>query len=141
MTTKNQSVSSYEQRAIYFAAKHGVRLSAGTPVYGIMWNDNQYRWVFPLTLHRGNMQYSFKFGQSIAAGKKEPTIYDVLASVTKIDPGTFEGFCEEFGYEQFNDHYTGSNKASLKTYKGVKKEYAAIERLFGDVMEELQEIN
>jgi hypothetical protein len=64
-----------------------------------------------------------------------PTAYDVLASITKYDVGTFEDFCSEFGYD------TDSKKAE-KTYNAVKEEWLNINRLFTDAeIEELQEIN
>lgn len=65
----------------------------------------------------------------------EPTPYDVLACVTKYDPGTFEDFCSEFGYD------TDSKRAE-KTYKAVCDEWLNICKLFTDAeIEQLQEIN
>lgn len=64
-----------------------------------------------------------------------PTAYDVLASLTKYDPGTFEDFCGEYGYD------TDSKKAE-KTYNAVKDEFLNLSRLFTDAeIEQLQEIN
>lgn len=63
-----------------------------------------------------------------------PTAYDVLACLTKYDPGTFEDFCNEFGYD------TDSKKAE-KTYNAVLNEWQNIQALFSDSeIEELQEI-
>lgn len=65
----------------------------------------------------------------------EPTAYDVLACITKYDPGTFEDFCSEFGYD------TDSKKAE-KTYLAVKDEYLNVCKLFTDAeIEQLAEIN
>lgn len=65
----------------------------------------------------------------------EPTPYDVLACLTKYDPGTFEDFCSEFGYD------TDSKRAE-KTYKAVCDEWLNICKLFTDAeIEQLQEIN
>lgn len=66
--------------------------------------------------------------------KTPPTPYDVLACLTKSDPGTFKDFCADFGY---NDD---SIKA-LETYRAVQAEWQEVERLFGDCLEELEEIN
>lgn len=63
-----------------------------------------------------------------------PTEYDILASVTKYDPGTFDDFCSDYGYD------TDSKKAE-KTYFAVQKEWSNIIRLFSDCMDELQEIS
>lgn len=66
---------------------------------------------------------------------KHPSSYDVLACITKSDPGTFEDFCSEFGYD------TDSRKA-VRTYKSVRKEWQNICKLFSDSeIEQLQEIN
>lgn len=54
-----------------------------------------------------------------------PTPYDVLACLTKNNPGTFEDFCNEFGYD------TDSRKAE-NTYKAVKEEYLQVSRLYNE---------
>lgn len=64
----------------------------------------------------------------------EPTMYDVLATITKYDPETFEDFCLNYGYDE------DSRKAE-KVYHSVKEEWENIERLFGDVLEDLSEIS
>lgn len=66
--------------------------------------------------------------------KIAPSAYDVLACITKSDPGTFNEFCYEYGYN--ND----SIKA-LETYRAVQEEWSGVRRMFGDCLEELQEIN
>ena len=64
-----------------------------------------------------------------------PTAYDVLSCLTKNDPGTFENFCSEFGYEE------DSRKAE-KTYNAVVEEWRNVCALFSDgEIEQLQEIN
>jgi len=63
-----------------------------------------------------------------------PTSYNILACLTKYEPGTFEDFCGEFGYD------TDSKKAE-KTYNAVKDEWLNVSRLFTDAeIELLQEI-
>jgi hypothetical protein len=65
---------------------------------------------------------------------KEPSAYDVLAGITKNEPGTFEDFCGDYGYE------VDSIKAS-KVYEAVKNEWANVQRMFSDKeIEALQEI-
>jgi hypothetical protein len=58
-----------------------------------------------------------------------PNEYDVLACLTKYDPGSFENFCSDFGYD------VDSRKAE-KIYLAVKDEYLNVTRLFND--EEIQ---
>lgn len=86
-------------------------------------DDEQQRYVFKVRLSKGGKQYTFEFGQSIAEGNNEPTMYDVLACLQKYDPETFEDFCSNYGYD--NDSRTAE-----KTYKAVCKEFKNMQRLF-----------
>lgn len=64
-----------------------------------------------------------------------PSVYDVLACLTKCDPGTFEDFCAEYGYSE-------DSRSAEQLYFAVQKEYAQLTRLFTpDEMDELAEIN
>ena len=130
-----KTISTYEQQAIDFASKHNVKLAIGEPEYGQMGWDKKdnFRHIFPCKLSRNGKSYSFKFGQSIAAGAEPPTMYDVLACITKYDPYSFENFCSEFGYDT-------DSRTAEKTYKAVCREWKGVERLFSDILEELQEI-
>ena len=66
--------------------------------------------------------------------KAHPCAYDIMSTMVKYDPGTFEDFCCEFGYN------TDSRKAE-KIYFAVQKEYNNLVRIFTDKqMEELAEI-
>ena len=66
---------------------------------------------------------------------EEPSLYDVLACLTTYDPGTFEDFCSEFGYD------TDSRKAE-KIYNAVEGEWLKVQSLFNDdELEILREIN
>jgi len=62
--------------------------------------------------------------------RKAPTEYDILACLTKYDPGTFEDFCADFGYDE-------DSRTAEKTYKAVRAEYEALARLFSDYELEL----
>ena len=62
------------------------------------------------------------------------TMYDVLACLTKYDPGTHEEFCSDFGYD------TDSRKG-LEIYIAVQEEWRNVDRLFHDCFDELSEIN
>lgn len=98
-------------------------------------DDEEPRDIYEITLCRKGKVYSFRFGQSIAhsRAKLAPTAYDVLACLTKYEPGSFEDFCANYGYSE------DSRKAE-KIYFDVQKEYSNVKRLFHDVMEELEEI-
>ena len=127
-------MNEYEKQANDFAKKYGVKIAVLSKEYKKHFaDDDQKRWVFKLRLTRNKKQYTFEFGQSIACGETAPTMYDVLACLQKYEIGTFQDFCSDFGY---ND----DSIRAYKTYKAVLKEYNAVNRLFGDVMDELQEI-
>lgn len=64
-----------------------------------------------------------------------PSAYDVLACLIKYDPGTFEEFCCEFGYNE-------DSRTAERIYVAVIKEYKQLERIFtAEQIEELREIN
>ena len=64
----------------------------------------------------------------------KPTNYSILACLTKYDPGTFEDFCSDFGYNT-------DSRSAEKTYKAVVNEWQSVCALFSDKeIEELIEI-
>lgn len=86
---------------------------------------------------------SLRYAEKLTAKKEleakkaeaTPSAYDILACMTKYDPGTFEGFCCEFGYDE-------DSRTAERIYFAVQKEYTQLARLFTvEQMEELQEIN
>lgn len=125
----------YQKQAQDFATKHNVKLLINSVNYGKHFQDDkESRYIFNCTIKRNGKQYNFNFGQSIQQGDNEPTMYDILTCLEKYESRDFEDFCSNYGYD--ND----SIKA-LNTYKAVCREFKAVNRLFGDIMEELQEIN
>lgn len=107
--------------------------------------------VYRITLSRGNRSYSFEFTQSAhnsgrwfhEDGTKtykksckhrlnrknkdfsEPTPYDVFSSLTKYDPGSFEDFCSDYGYDE------DSRKAE-KIYLAVLDEWRDLKMLYSN---------
>lgn len=64
-----------------------------------------------------------------------PTAYDVLTCITKNDPGSFENFCGDFGYDT-------DSRMAYATYKAVVKEYAKVSKFFTPAeLEKLQEVS
>lgn len=124
----------YQELANQFAQKHGIKLVINSSEYRPYFaTDKESRYVFNCTLIRNKKHYTFNFGQSIASGASEPTMYDILVCLQKYEVGTFEDFCSEFGYNE-------DSRNAERTYKAVCKEYKAVDRLFNDIIEELQEI-
>jgi len=65
---------------------------------------------------------------------KAPSAYSVLACLTKYDPGSFEDFCNVFGYD--ND-----SKTADRVYAAVKEEWLNVCRIWNDQeVKELSEI-
>ena len=83
-------------------------------------------------LKSGVVNFRFKDYWIIEA-KVPPTLYDILSCLTKYDPGTFNNFCSEMGYN--ND-----SMKDFAIYQEVCKEWENVYRLFSDCLDELQEI-
>ena len=128
--------SEYTKQANDFMKKTGTTMKAvyvGHKPYFV--DDKESRDIYRITLKRNGDRYTFRFGQSIndSDGNTPPTLYDVLASITKSDPESFSNFCSEYGYN-------ADSRKALKTFHAVEKEWENVNRLFNDVMDELQEI-
>ena len=94
-------------------------------------DDKVSRDLYRVRIKRKGKQMAFTFGANLNGD--EPTAYDILACLTKYDPGTFEDFCSDYGYDE------DSRKAE-STYKAVCKEWRNVERVFGDYLDGLREI-
>lgn len=51
--------------------------------------NKQKRTVFNLRLYHEQENYTFEFGQSIAQGNNEPSMYDEEVSILRISEGIF----------------------------------------------------
>lgn len=114
--------------------------------YKITLNGKVNKWDYlrdtykVILTNKASQQYSFIFCTSINDTKNHilPSIYDVLACVQKYEiDSDLQNFVDEFGYEI----------DSVKSYKEVKtihkeciKEYQGILKIFGEHLEELQEV-
>jgi hypothetical protein len=154
-TLKNQVAAlieggKYEKASNLVANELGIKLDVISHEYGKhFYNDTQERYIFKLKLSKGGEKYTFNFGQSIAKGAEEPTLYDVLACLQKYDVGTVKCFAADYGYTD-PTYYKGLDDKGIdkeiekvvKVYKAVCREYAAMQRLFTDEeLEILSEIN
>lgn len=122
------------------------------------WKEKEKRCLYEITLTspRGSMIFDFwdsirntrirtmpfdaynvQANKELAAKKKAavPSVYDVLACLQKCDPGTFENFCSDYGYDE-------DSRTAIRVYLAVQNEYTQLTRLFTpEQMEELAEIN
>lgn len=94
-------------------------------------DEKDSRDIYKVRIRRKGKQMTFTFGANLNGDK--PTAYDILACLTKYDPGTLEDFCSDYGYDE------DSRKAE-STYKAVCKEWRNVERVFGDYLDGLREI-
>ena len=133
----------YTEQADKFLTDNGISFSAKFETFGKHWEDDEAeRNIYTLSLFRAgqgadSQSVSVRFGQSLVntAANEAPTAYDMLACLTKNDPGDFEEFCSEFGYD------TDSRKAE-REWKTVRAEWEQVEAFFtAEELEQLQEIN
>tara|TARA_R110000868_G_scaffold379828_1_gene645771 strand:- start:1031 stop:1801 length:771 start_codon:yes stop_codon:yes gene_type:complete len=126
----------YNKQAIDFLKDTATTFAATYKTHDFYFDgDKQTRDIYTIVLKNKLHRYRFTFGQSIAKSNVPPSVYDVLACLTKYDIGNFENFCSDFGYNT-------DSRTAYKTYKAVLKEWKNIERLFtNDQLELLQEIN
>ena len=127
-------MSSYEEQEIAVFKKHGITMKVGSPKYGpVDWDKGYDHYTFPVTLRKYGKSMRTSFTQSRVGGSTPPTEYDIVSCITKADPGTFEDFCSEFGYD------TDSRQAE-KTYRAVKSEWNKVARVFGAEGECLEDL-
>lgn len=85
-----------------------------------------------------DMSYSEKRKACVelAQEQKEARLdcYDVLACLTKCEPGIFENFCSEYGYDE-------DSRTAERVYIAVQNEFANLKRIFDpEQLEAMQEI-
>ena len=115
-------MSEYEMQANAFLKKAETKMSISRTgeVKGFPFDahDTLWHYRYQVTLTRHRKQYRFTFYDSFNNWQhnKRPSRYDVLASVEKYDPGCFEWFIKEYGYDRAEfDYECGmSNKAEEK---------------------------
>lgn len=128
-----------QKQANDFLRKAGIRYSSRFIKFGYHFqDDDKMRDIFQCYLSRPGKKMSIRFGQSLqnsTNGNYPPTAYDLLTCLTKYEPGTFNNFCGDYGYD--ND-----SRRAEKTYKAVIREWNKVNSFFSsDELTELQEIN
>jgi hypothetical protein len=147
----------YQKQGQDFLTKHSIKMTTKFIEYGLFFvDDKESRDIFKVSFSRlipgvrtrtkdGGYTYNYKttkfsirFGQSLndstGNGDNKPTAYDVLACITKYEPGDFEQFCGDFGYDM-------DSRKGEKIYKAVCKEWQKVSSFFTEAeINELQEI-
>lgn len=133
----------YEKQAIDFLEKYNIKMYINSMnEKNEEWGGLKYKVLIKRNINGKNKQMVVIFTDSIhnmTIGEK-PTAYDVLACLQKYDVGSFEDFCNEFGYEMYSETYRSYNTKNMKLYNAVCREFKNVDRIFGDIIEELAEI-
>lgn len=129
-------MNEYEKMAKDFCTKNHVKIWIS--FIGMKWwkeiraTTNTYRVFITTPIKSFTVTFHDSINNTVTGAR--PTKYDVLACLTKCDPGSFEDFCSEFGYDEYN-------KNSMSTYRAVVKEWEKMEEAFTEEqLEELREI-
>ena len=141
-----------EKQALDFCEKYGVEINLtylGKQIREGVFGDDIARDTYSVDVIRNGNRFSLIFSDSIFNTQKNeerrrgrrniqtPTAYDILAALTKYDPGDFDDFLSDFGY-QITSHQEYLRLHSL--YYAVKDEYTSVYKMFSDCMDELYEI-
>lgn len=113
-----------------------------------MWEENYLRNCYSVYTRNTNSGEGMRvvFWDSVYNTQNNitPTEYDILACLTKYDPGNYEDFCLDFGYETENEFSRLTrNPNAYKIWKACCHEWEGVKRVFGEdeILEELREIN
>lgn len=132
----------YAENAKEFLDKVGAKITIRFKECGKHFEDDaQDRNRYYVTITRNGKRFKYIFGDSLynTFHGIKPTEYDVTACLEKYDVGSFGEFCNEFGYEQFDD-YGRENAKVKRIYKAVCREAEKVNELFGDVIDEFAEV-
>jgi hypothetical protein len=139
MDSNDYDKQAYDKQAQDFLDKTGTTFKAEYLTFARYFpGDTENRAIYLITLRRGFKMESFRFGQSIVNSRKglAPTPYEFLACLTTNPPGTFDNFCDEYGYSQQANLLVQNRKI----YRDVCNEFQKVKTLFEDVLDDLQEI-
>ena len=144
----NTPVNEYHQQASDFLKSTGTKYEIVYIGKGKHFaDDTQSRDRYQVTLSNSKGSYSFDFGDSIYNTEKydnalatrrnkgkdkwqQPHAYDVLANLISYEPGSFDNFCGDFGYDE-------DSRKALEVYLAVQKEWDGINKLFNSEQLEL----
>lgn len=149
MRSPGGEISPFDIEADDFLVKHGITLKVSRSKRNAcpIWCDGKHIHgdKYVVSLHRKDTGklLAFPFWNSYQDKKEghKPSAYDVLATMQKDDPGSFEEFADDFGYQKYEDTYTGRriiNRKSEKTYDAVVREWENIRDFFTE--KELEEL-
>lgn len=130
MSIKKIQFEGYELSAVH-EQKHKSRWGA--------LRKNQYR-IYVKNLETGE-KCSFRYWNSNTVYRPIETNYDVIGALDCfIGDATsatysFKEFCDEFGYDLYDETYGGYNMEAKKIYNACQRSYKSAIRVFGDIDE------
>lgn len=141
-------MNDYEKTAKDFLKKHNAKMTISFVDCKPYFTDEKVsRNVYKVRIDRNGKTMYVSFGDSLenTIRGKRPSAYDILACLQKYPVYSFEDFCSEYGYEMYANYPEeanryGYNKESYRIFRACEKQYAQVQRLFGDCLEELEEI-
>ena len=145
-------VSTYETEARDFMTRNKIKMSITFKDREVnrFWNENTKRNRYSVYIQNTdtNETMCVIFWDSVYDTEHNitPTCYDILACLTKYDPGEYEEFCSEFGYETETENQFGRftrNETAYKIWRACCDEWKKVKRVFGEgeMLEELREIS
>lgn len=137
-------MKTYREQADNFLSKHGITfkyINLGSEVSRIDPKRNNYKYsaIFERFSNKTQrmISVSFEFHDSISNYEKNIKriyAYDILASLTKYNPGMFYDFCDEYGYDK-------DSRKAFEVYTAVREEWKKVSSFFKpEEIEEMREI-
>lgn len=145
-------VSTYETEARDFMIRNKIKMSITFKdrEANRLWNENSKRNRYSVYIQNTDTDEAMRviFWDSVYSTEHNitPTCYDILACLTKYNPGEYEEFCFEFGYETEIENQFGRftrNETAYKIWRACCDEWKRVKRVFGEgeTLEELREID
>ncbi len=146
------TMSTYETEARDFMIRNKIKMGVTFKdrEANRLWNDNAKRNRYSVYIQNTDTDEAMRviFWDSIYNTEHNitPTCYDILACLTKYDPGEYKEFCFEFGYETEIENQFGGftrNETAYKIWRACCDEWRRVKRVFGEgeILEELREIS
>ena len=130
MSIKKIQFEGYELSAVH-EQKHKSRWGA--------LRKNQYR-IYVKNLNTGE-KCSFRYWNSDTVYRPIKTNYDLVDALdcfisdAILATCSFEEFCNELGYDLYNEYCDGYNMKAKKIYNACQRSYKSAIRVFGDIDE------
>lgn len=121
--------NSIVKKAKYSHVRHAVISAYQSSIRWINnYSDDDFEKVCYATIEKANKDVYFK---SQSKEYKHPTAYDILCCLTKGDPGTFEDFCNDYGYDE-------DSRSAERIYNAVVEEWKKVQTLWTE--EEIEKL-